>query len=290
MEEVPMLWVTVACVLLVAGLLLQPRWREWRRERWRRQPFPKSWRKTLRRRVPMVARLPADRQLQLKNLMKVFLAEVPFIPCAGLRLRTEMRVVVAAQACMLLLGRSEPGFAALRQVLIYPGAFVVPRTHQEASGVQHHERQVLVGESWTLGQVLLSWEDVLRDAADPSRGRNVVFHEFAHQLDQAKGAANGLLPLDSEVARHTWAEVMQAEYDALQRRVAQGHSDLLPPYAATDPAEFLAVASEFFFSEPMALAAAHPDLYQQLTAGYRLDPRLWAEATPAMPTMPAPAP
>lgn len=283
-----MLWVTLACVLLVAGLLLQPRWHEWRRERWRRQPFPKSWRKTLRRRVPMVARLPADRQLQLKNLMKVFLAEVPFVPCGGLRLRTEMRVVVAAQACMLLLGRNEPGFAALRQVLIYPGAFVVARTHQEVSGVKRHERQVLVGESWTLGQVLLSWEDVQRDAADPSSGRNVVFHEFAHQIDQAKGVANGLLPLDSDAARRTRAQVMQAEYDRLQHRLAHGYHDLLPAYAATDPAEFLAVATEFFFTQPQSLAAAHPDLYQQLTAGYRLDPRLWAESVPSMSTSPAP--
>lgn len=247
----------------------------WRRRRVRAQPFPAAWREILRRRMPAFARLPADVQLQLKKHAQVLLAEKPFIGCAGLELSDEMRVLVAVQASLLLLNGRGGYFPNLRQVLIYPGAFVVDRVAADAAGLVRDERRVLAGESWQQGQVILSWQDVLAGAADPGDGRNVVIHEFAHQLDQETGPANGAPWLGGRQRQARWAAVLGAEFEALRQRLALGEEGLIEPYAATDAAEFFAVVSELFFERPGALAAAHPALYGELSRYYRTQPLSW---------------
>ena len=256
----------------------------WRRSRIRRQPFPAAWRAILRKRMPAYARLPADLQLQLRKQVQVLLADIPFIGCAGLVVSDEMRVLIAAQAALLLLNRGGAGFPGLRQVLVYPGAFVVERSQPDGSGLTHDTRRALSGESWQQGQVLLSWDDVLAGAANPEDGHNVVIHEFAHQLDQEKGRATGAPWLalrdhggrPARGSRYTrWAAVLGAEYAALQRRVAAGEDGLIDAYGASDPAEFFAVVSEHFFEQPAALAAAHPALFTEFMHCYRTDPRAW---------------
>ncbi|WP_326542211.1 zinc-dependent peptidase [Pseudorhodoferax sp.] len=267
---------TVLGALLAAlGIALSPAWQSWRRRRLARQPFPAAWRRVLARHVPQVRRLPVDLQLRLKQLMQVFIAQKPFIGCDGLVVTEAMRVVVAAQACLLLLNRPQWHYANLRQVLLYPGAFLVDRVRTEAGGVLRDERQVLAGESWSQGQVVLSWDDVLAGAADPTDGRNVVVHEFAHQLDQADGQSNGAPPLPQGMDARRWARVLQAEFDHLQRQLAAGEENLLGAYAATNSAEFFAVASEVFFEQGPRLAATRPALYAELAAFYGLEPTSW---------------
>jgi Mlc titration factor MtfA (ptsG expression regulator) len=261
-------------LLLVLALLLQPVWRSMRRARQRKAPLPNSWRRIVRRRVPLVASLPADQQMRLKGLMQVFLAEKPILGCAGLEVTDEMRVVIAAQACLPLLGHTRDYYPNLRQVLLYPGAFVVDRPALNGQ-VQMEQRRVLAGESWVQGQVLLSWDEVRAGAAVADDGRNVVIHEFAHQLDQVKGFANGAPPLPGREVYEQWSRVLQAEFDALQARVARGESSLLDPYGATDPAEFFAVVSEVFFEQGALLAAQHPALYQQLKGFYGVETAAW---------------
>lgn len=260
---------------LVAGLAAAPWWRSWRRAQLRRQALPAAWRRILRHRVPLVARLPADLQLRLKGLMQVFLAEKPIVGCAGLQVSDEMRVVIAAQACLPLLGRTRDYYPKLSQVLLYPGAFVVDRPAPLPGGVQQEQRRALAGESWSQGQVILSWADVLAGAADPRDGQNVVVHEFAHQLDQVKGFANGAPPLPDADAYRRWSQVMQDEYLALQQRCAIGEPGLLNAYGATDPAEFFAVASECFFEQGAQLSQQHPRLYAELAAFYGVQSRHW---------------
>ncbi len=276
-----LLFVLASAGLWLAGPALMQRWR---RARVRRQPFPPGWRAVLRERMPAFARLPADVQVRLKKHAQVLLAEVPFIGCGGLVVDDEVRVLVAVQASLLLLGRGDGGFDGLSQVLVYPGAFVVERTHTQADGTLRDERQVLSGESWQQGQVVLSWDDVLAGAADPEDGRNVVIHEFAHRLDQATGAANGapgFAPGSGSAAeRKQWARVLSAEFEALQQRLARGESGLIDPYAATNAAEFFAVTTELFFERPEALAAAHPALHEQLRGFHGVDPRHWRAVTP----------
>ena len=187
----PTLAVLLLAAASVAGWLAGPSLlARWRRARVRRQPFPPVWRRVLRERMPAFARLPADVQWRLKKHAQVLLAEVPFIGCGGLVVDDEVRVLVAVQASLLLLGRGDGGFAGLSQVLVYPGAFVVDRTRAQGDGTQREERQVLAGESWQQGQVVLSWQDVLDGAARPDDGRNVVIHEFARLCRRLPAHAN----------------------------------------------------------------------------------------------------
>ena len=249
-----------------------------RRQRLRERPFPAAWREILKRRVPYVRALPTDLQLRLKQHIQVFLAEKAFLGCQGQPITDEIRVTIAAQACLLLLGQTQDAqgyYPGLRQILVYPASFVVQRSNTDASGVQHQRREVLAGESWSQGQVVLSWHDSLADAANPGDGHNLVIHEFAHQLDQATGSANGAPVLAPGHDYAHWAAVLGQEFAALQARAARQESSLLDDYGATDPAEFFAVATEVFFEQPQRLADEHPALYEELSRYYGLNPLSW---------------
>lgn len=256
----------------VAALLGQPWWQRRRRARLRARPFPAAWRRILRRHVPAVARLPADLQQRLKQHMLVFLADKPFVGCAGLAVTDEVRITIAAQACLLLLGRADAEvYPKLSQVLVYPGAFAVQASQAAAGGVVHEQRKALAGQSWAHGQVVLGWAEVLAGAADPGDGQNVVVHEFAHQVDQDKGVADGRPWQPGRARRRRWAAVMDAAFDRLQ----QQPSALFGSYATTAPAEFFAVATELFFEQPQALADAEPEVYRELALLYQLHPLSW---------------
>lgn len=271
----PLLFFLLLALAVAAWLAGPPLWRAAQRRRVSSQPFPAAWRDVLRRRMPAFSALPADLQLQLKKHVQLLLAQKPFIGCAGLEITDEMRVLIAAQAGLLLLNRRNGGFDRLRQVLVYPGAFVVQRNEADGAGLAHESRRALSGESWQQGQVVLSWSDVLAGAADPGDGHNVVIHEFAHQLDQESGAANGAPWLGRRERYARWAQVLGDEYAALRQRLAQGAPGLIDGYAAHDPAEFFAVVSEHFFEQPAALATAHPALYAEFARYYRVDPLSW---------------
>jgi Mlc titration factor MtfA (ptsG expression regulator) len=260
---------------VLSGLWGPPLVREWRRARIRRQPFPPAWRQVLRQRMPLFRRLPADLQLQLKKHVQVLLAEKPFIGCAGLEVSDEMRVLIAAQAALLLLNRRAGYFPNLRQILLYPGTFVAERATLGPGGVMREARQALAGESWQQGQVILAWDAVLAGAAAPDEGRNVVVHEFAHQLDQETGAANGAPFLGRRDRYARWAAVLAAEFERLRERVARGEPGLIDAYGASEAAEFFAVVSEVFFGRPTELAAEHAALYRELAAYYGVDPLSW---------------
>lgn len=271
---VAVLVLLVVAAAIVAALAAPTLARLWRRNRIARRPFPAAWREILRHRVPLVRELPAAQQLRLKKHVQVLLAEVPFIGCAGLTVTDEMRVTIAAQAAFLLLGRGG-SFGNLREVFVYPGHFVVPRSEAGAGGVVHEGEDVLAGQSWQRGQVLLAWDAVLDGAAGAHDGGNVVMHEFAHQIDQANGPANGSPYVGRGAPQQEWARVMTAEFQALQARLRTAEPGLIGPYAATNPAEFFAVTTELFFERPAALAAERPALYRQLQRCYRLDPGSW---------------
>ena len=260
---------------IIALTLLWPYWRRYQRQKVMAQPFKAAWRDILKQRLPYFRALPADLQLQLKKHIQVFIAEKQFIGCDGLTVTDEMRVTIAAQACLLLLNRPDYYYPKLQQILLYPSAFVVHGSSADAAGVMHEQRRVLSGESWGQGKVVLSWADTLDGAANPTDGRNVVIHEFAHQLDQEKGVANGAPLLARSSDYQQWSGVMAAEFAALQQQAALRQTSLFDHYGATNPAEFFAVISEVFFEQPDALAQQHPGRYQQLSQFYRLNPLSW---------------
>jgi MtfA peptidase len=268
----PVLALAVAAPLGVAALAAQPWWTARRRTRLRAQPFSPEWRRILRRRVPIVARLPAELQLRLKRHIQVFVAEKSFIGCRGQAITDEVRVTIAAQACLLLLGHPRSGcYPRLRQILVYPDAFVVDREQTVGAGVVQEQRRALAGESWVQGQVILSWAEVLAGAADPTDGRNVCLHEFAHQIDQDNGVADGRPWRTGAAARRHWDAVMGDAFERLQREP----STLIDAYGAGDPAEFFAVVTEVFFERPQDLAAEASAVYRELAGLFGVDPLGW---------------
>jgi Mlc titration factor MtfA (ptsG expression regulator) len=268
-----MLGVGMAVLAGVAALVAQPWWRERRRARWRAQPFSAAWREIVRQRVPAVARLPEALQRRLEHHIQVFVAEKPFVGCHGQPISDEIRVTIAAQACLLLLGHARPEYyPRLRQVLVYPDVFVVRRERPLGGGVVNEQWQAMAGESWSQGQVILAWAEVLAGAADPDDGHNVVLHEFAHQIDQDTGVADGRPWRPSPALRRRWASVMDHAF-------AHMHSEpqtWIDAQGATNPAEFFAMVTELFFETPRALAEEVPAVYRELVELYRLHPLTWS--------------
>lgn len=271
----PLLVIAGIVLLVVAGLCAQPVLAAWRRKALRNRPFPPAWEAILESRVPQSRLLPAKLQARLREHIQVFIGEKAFLGCDGVTIDDDVRVTIAAQACLLTLGGRTDFFPNLRQILVYPGAFVVDRVRAEPSGVLQEQRQVLSGESWSRGQVVLSWEDVLHGAAVADDGRNVVIHEFAHQLDQEKGYANGAPLLPSRERYQRWSQVLAREYARLTYEAAWQLPSLFNYYGATDPAEFFAVISEVFFEQPQRMALEYPELYRELRDMYRVDPQAW---------------
>ena len=268
----PVILFTLAVMLGVLHLMAQPWLLRRRRQRQSAPAFPAAWRRILRRRVPLVASLPTHLQLRLKRHIQVFISEKPFIGCQGQEITDEVRVTIAAQACLLLLGHETPDFfPRLKEILVYPGAFVVAREQALSGGVMREQRQALSGESWSQGRVVLSWADAMAGAADPHDARNVVVHEFAHQIDQDDGTANGRPWRTTPHQRRRWQQVMDAAFARLQNTP----SEVIDAYGATDPAEFFAVVSEVFFERPADLAAEAPEVYREFSALYGLNPVQW---------------
>jgi len=247
-----------------------------RRDKLRRMPPPPQWSDILRRTFPLFARLdPADQQ-ELLGHIQVFVAEKHFEGCAGLEVTDEIRVTIAAQACLLLMHRDTDYYRRLRSILVYPRAYLVE--HEEQRGdIVHRYATERAGESWHFGAVVLAWDEVLAGASDPLDGYNVVFHEFAHQLDQEDGAAEGTPKLEHRSRYVAWARVLGREFRRLQRSVIREEETLLDNYGASDPAEFFAVSTEFFFERPHDLRRRHPALYDQLRQFYRQDPAKFVE-------------
>lgn len=244
-----------------------------RRRRFAGRPLPEEWRRIVRRNVPYALCLSGAEQLKLDELIQIFLLEKQFEGAGGLEMTDEIRVTIAAQACVLILGRPDEIYPLLQSVIVYPHAYVARSVSRRPDGTVSDDMQARLGESWSRGAVVLAWDDVLRSASDIHDGHNVVFHEFAHQLDaDSGGSANGAPRLPKRSMYVAWARVLGEDYESLTRDIRRHRPTFLDSYAGTSPAEFFAVAAEFFFEKPVALKARHPQLYEQLRLFYRQDP------------------
>lgn len=239
-----------------------------------RRPFPASWRDILANRMPFYRKLDPALQSQLRDLIKVFIRNKVFVGCAGIVVTDEMKVVIAAQACLLLLNRPSYEYADVRYIYIYPSSFRVTREMRNEMGLVSTQSQDLLGEAWHDGKVVLAWDEVERGARNFRDGQNVVLHEFAHQLDNESGGADGAPLLYTKAAYKSWARVLSQEFERL-RHADPENSGILDHYGATNPAEFFAVATETFFEEPARMYEHHRELFEELRAYYRLDPREW---------------
>ncbi len=260
---------------IIACIFGRTYWVERRRDRIRSRPFPEKWRAIIKRRIPYFKQMPADLQLQLKRHIQVFIAEKNFKGVHGLTIDDEIKVTIAAQACLLLLNRKTDYYPKLKTIVVYPSAFVKTQTVQDSFGIHAQQRSTMLGESWNFGKIILSWQHTVDGAKDPNDGSNLVIHEFAHQLDSEDGHANGAPLLGKDISYQSWSQVFASEYEQLKQQLSYGEPTLLDGYGATNPAEFFAVASEVFFEQAEALFNRHKSLYQQLKSYYRVDPVNW---------------
>jgi len=249
----------------------------WARARRKRAPLSASILALLEERVAYYGVLPPADKAELRGMLQVLLGELSFEAGAGLGVVDEaMRVMIAAPACVLLLHRPLADLPRLRTAIVYPGVYRARERLHTAEGVEVEESEARHGEAWAHGVLLLSWEDIEYDSVHIDDGQNVVFHEVAHALDEQTGDADGTPLLADREAVEAWSRASGAAFADLERDVRRRRKTLLDPYAAEDPAEFFAVATETFLEVPIAFQAVYPELYRLLRDFYKLDPVAWA--------------
>jgi MtfA peptidase len=224
--------------------------------------------------LPILQGMSAVEKADLRELTTLFLHEKRFVGVQGLQLTDGMYLIIAAQACLPVLCLGMGCLSGWNDIIVYPGAFRVCRDEIDMAGVVHHQERALVGESWSRGPLILSWEDVERDSLGEQPARNVVIHEIAHKLDMLNGPADGFPPLHYRMPITEWTSALSAAYESLVQRVEHHHRSCIDPYAATSPAEFFAVISEYFFCEPEVLSVHFAAVYHQLELYYRQNPLL----------------
>lgn len=230
--------------------------------------------------VGVYARLGAEQRERLVRLARVIVHEKYWEGCGGLTLSEGMKLVIAAQAALLLIGMeidplADAVFPNVKSILVYPAGFVAPTARQEAGGVVT-EGHANLGEAHYMGigggPVIVSWRDALAGGADAGDGRNLVIHEFAHKLDFLDGVIDGTPPLRGGAEAYArWGRVMSAAFEDLSRRARNGEPSVLSYYGATNPAEFFAVASEAYFERGAAVREWLPELYAELRGYYGVE-------------------
>lgn len=265
-----------ALVVPVAAKLVVSHRRLRRRTRLQRTPLDRPSRALLERRVPLYRALPAALRARLDADLQIFLAEKAFYGCDGLEVDAEMRLIIAAQACLLQLNLACKYYPTFTSILIYPDSYVAIDEEHDGDIVTTR-RHVRSGESWHRGPVVLSWADVEFGLKNPGDGCNVVLHEFAHKLDEQAGAVDGAPPLPHDRI-DDWAALFGREYARLRHRADHHRHTVMDDYGADSPPEFFAVAVETFFEKPQQLRRDSPQLYEALRGYFGLDPASWTRA------------
>ena len=220
--------------------------------------------------LPLLKGLPDDEMRFLKNLAILFLDQKIFEGAHGLEVTRSMRLIIALQACLLLLKLDTRRYHGWVTVIVYPEGFAPKQVIRDEYGVEHHTQSTLAGQAWLRGPVILAWDETMNSG--DLDGDNVVIHEFAHKLDMRNGVANGFPTLPSGMDAKEWAAIFSAGFEDFQDRCARGNDIGIDCYAATSPAEFFAVLSEVFFEHPAILNKQYAAIYDQLRLYYRQDP------------------
>lgn len=254
----------------------------WLRRRRRRRmlalPVPNEWEHYASHCVPGFEVLSENERETLQTVWRVIVTEASWEGCRSLIITDEVKVTIAAQAALLLLNLEHDYFSHVPSILVYPDSFVSPEGDINELGVVEEGVERL-GEAWYRGPVILSWEEIQIDRQHPRDGRNVVLHEFAHQLDFLDGLANGTPPLKKADQYQRWHRVMTREYHQLARASERGDVTLLDDYGAESPSEMFAVATECFFERPIEMEQRHRQLYRLLSDYFGQDPASrWSRA------------
>ena len=222
--------------------------------------------------LPFLAIYTPEDRARLREKVVLFLDAKSIVGAGGHEVTPLQRVIIAVQACVLVLNLDFALYDGWESVIVYPDEFVPDWEWEDEAGVVHRNDGALAGESMPHGPVVLSWPDVEASADWEAAGMNLVVHEFAHKLDMLSGEANGCPPVPPEMSAARWKHILDAAYEDFSRRVRHREDTRIDPYAAEHPAEFFAVLSEVFFAEPLLLREEYPEVYAQFASYYRQDP------------------
>lgn len=246
-----------------------------RRKRILAERFPSAWEQIIDENVPHTRHLNASERQALYNMVQVFVAEKNFEGVGGLEMTDEIRVTIAAQACLLLLGLPHNYYRNVKSIIVYPSTVVAPRQARsvfDPSVMVEEEDQPILGQAILHGPVILVWDAALKGGRHQRDGHNVIFHEFAHKLDMLDGSIDGAPPLRDREEYRDYVDTCNQEYQRLQKELSQGKRSFLDEYGSTNPAEFFAVATEQFFERPLPMMREAPKLYRVLKDYYQQDP------------------
>ena len=245
------------------------------RNKYQRMGLSSQQKDILLRCMPIYRKMTDADRAKLERHIVWFLNEKRFIGCDGLKLTPAMKLIVAADACVLVLNKPWPLYINVKEILLYPSAYYAPQTTRDSAGLVSYHNTVRQGESWPGGTLVLSWHDVLEGSRLPSDGHNLVFHEFAHQLDQETGKTTGTPLLKSSADYKDWARVFTRAFTQLKSHVAYSMPHVIHSYGATNEAEFFAVITETFIEKPAELRRYDPEIYRMLVNYYQFDPISW---------------
>jgi MtfA peptidase len=237
-----------------------------------RKKFPERWVQALENRVPYYSILPDPVKHELHKRISVLMHEKNFEGCGGFKLTETEQVIISAYAGLLIIGEPSGYYPSLRTILVYPENYMAPVHEEEESGIMTEGVEPRSGESWDLGTIVLSWDDIQNDLDNSFSGSNLILHEFSHQLDVQYGMTAGIDENGRVRTKNEWNDTLSKHYLGLKRDIARGRVHLIDSYGATNPAEFFAVTTETFYEDGYRLYREYPKLYELFKSFYNFDP------------------
>lgn len=227
--------------------------------------FKDEWEQILQDNIAVYEKFSDELKQKLKTHILLFLNRVEFEGVREQQIDDEVKLTIAAQACLLIVNQEQYIYHKLKKVVVYPRAYKVPEK----------ESAIILGQSCSSGVVYLSWDATEHGAVNWQDGRNVAIHEFAHQLDQEDGLADGVPLVTLTSCSSSFAEMIADEYLETLERSTKRKRHVIDDYAKTNPAEFFSVATESFFEKPSQMKKKHTELYEALKDYYKVDPIEW---------------
>ncbi len=228
---------------------------------------------------PVMDRYQGAERDALRALSFRFLARKTFASGADFELSDAICLKIATMACVPILQLGLEWYDHWETLIIYEGDFIAQRPYLSDDGVVHEQSNVLSGEAWLRGPVILSWKSVCNTGPHASQAKagNVVIHELAHKLDMLRDGANGAPPMHSGLRTGEWHDIFSIAWERLQHDADKHRRLPLNEYALTNPGEFFAVCSETFFEDPKRMKLHMPNVYGLLCQFYCQTPATASE-------------